>query len=368
MRRHLIRVLRVIGVLGLLGAVPGLISLWRVGWPLVEDEARTAVLVMAAAAQLLPVEELERRIEAALAAEDIDLAGSYLALADGMGREIRPEVRQNFQNATSGWATAKRTAKECAAGVMTGEANSGIGLGCTIALDLTAIGDFADLGRQMKAYSEDTEVDQVAVALSGVGIAFTVGALVTTGAAAPAKAGISVLKTARKTGRLSAKYMDDVARQLNRAIDVDRMRTEWRLLDKPSLEGAQEIVRRSTDAGALRRVAGQFQSLALVAKAAGPGQAMRMLKHVESGEDLVRLERLAAREGKRSLAIVETVGPKALRIVGKTLKWTAELVWMAVGLLTSMLNFVLSLVLKRAARAVRTRLEAGLEPVAPRSV
>ena len=63
------------------------------------------------------------------------------------------------------------------------------------------------------------EADRLILGLAGVGIAITAGTYASMGTAAPARVGLSVVKAARKTGRLGTQH-----RRMDRALHARRGR------------------------------------------------------------------------------------------------------------------------------------------------
>src|SRR5262249_49013833 len=70
----------------------------------------------------------EREIEAALAADDVDLANSFVDLAAERGIAIRPELLARLQDANSTSANAVRSVRSFAWGLVTGEPTDMVGL------------------------------------------------------------------------------------------------------------------------------------------------------------------------------------------------------------------------------------------------
>ena len=79
---------------------------------------------------------------------------------------------------------------------------------------------------------------------SGVGLGITTATWATGGAALPVRVGASVTKAAKRTGRLAAPLLDDMAVLARQAIDMPRLKTDLAGLD-------------ATDIAGLRRVAGK---------------------------------------------------------------------------------------------------------------
>src|SRR4029079_17673750 len=84
--------------------------------------------------------------------------------------------------------------------------------------DLFVFGDIRDALREGTRYVRGEQVDRLVLGLAATGIAITAGTYATFGAAAPARAGVTLVKAARKTGRLGAEFTESLGRlaRLNR--------------------------------------------------------------------------------------------------------------------------------------------------------
>ncbi|MCJ2035799.1 hypothetical protein [Methylobacterium sp. J-068] len=88
---------------------------------------------------------LAEGLDAALAAEDEDLARSFLALAEARGVAVDPARRGRVEALAQG--RVGRTVRDFASGAVTGEAEGAAGLAGSLAADVTGIGDVRDLLR-----------------------------------------------------------------------------------------------------------------------------------------------------------------------------------------------------------------------------
>ena len=70
--------------------------------------------------------------------------------------------------------------------------------------DLFVFGDIRDALREGKRLAAGEQADELVLGLAAAGIAITAGTYPTFGAAAPARAGLTLVKAARKTGSLGA--------------------------------------------------------------------------------------------------------------------------------------------------------------------
>jgi hypothetical protein len=238
-------------------------------------------------------------IDGALAANDPDLADSFVELARERGIAIDQERLENIEAAKRAAGSAASTAKSFARGLAFGETDSLTALGGTALGDLFVFGDIRDATRQGVEYARGRPVDKAVLGLSLAGIAITAGTYATLGALAPERLGLSVIKAGVKTGRLGARFL--------RAARLERM---------------ENLVRAAGDLGRVQRKAG--------ARAAVEG-----LRIAEEPKDLSRLARLAAAKGGKTRAIVKLLGRAAIVLTTGLFDVTMWVFWAMAHLLGS---------------------------------
>src|SRR5438105_4402105 len=140
----------------------------------------------------------QREIEAALAARDADLAQSFVDLAADRHVALDPLLVDKVKSATAEAATARHKAESFARGLITGEPDDGAALAGTALGDLFVFGDIRDALREGKRLLTGEKADELVLGLACAGIAITAGTYMTFGAAAPARAGLTLVKVARK--------------------------------------------------------------------------------------------------------------------------------------------------------------------------
>ena len=178
-----------------------------------------AALADHAVARAFDTDAAAREIDAALAADDADLAMSFLDLARERNLPIDPALAQKVERANAGVATATRTLGSFARGLVVGEATDISGLAGTAVGDLFVLGDIRDALREGTRLAAGGDGDELVFGLACVGLAVTAGTYATVGAAVPARVGLTVVKTARKTGRLGAPMAAWIDRSLREVVD-----------------------------------------------------------------------------------------------------------------------------------------------------
>ena len=274
-----------------------------------------------------------REIDAALAADDPDLAMSFLALARERNLPVEPALAGKVERANARLATAARSFGNFARGLVVGEAEDISGLAGTAVGDLFVLGDVRDALREGTRLAAERDGDELVLGLACVGLAVTAGTYATVGAAAPARVGLTVVKAARKTGRLGGAMAAWINRSLREVIDWTALK---RAINSASIaepaaamrgvrgavkiEKAQELVRLVGDVGRVQA-------------RAGTRAALDGLKLAEGSRDMSRIARLAAAKGGKTRAILELAGRGAIVLTVGTFNLATWLLWAIVTLL-----------------------------------
>lgn len=299
------RILAALGVLlGCLGAAYWIVPAGRAAFDLVlaqDDAARLADLRLA---QVLTPERVAAEIRDSLDEEDFEMARSFLALADARSIPVDAALRVRAQAGPGAAEQALNGAGRFGLGFVTGRADDLAGLAGAAAGDLTVWGDLRDAGREAVHWVKGEEVDKLILGLSAAGIAVTGVSYATLGASLPARAGLSLLKGARRAGALGVRFADDLAGLLRR--------------------GAKgPVLRLAADLGTVQAKAGTRATLA-------------GLRHVDGAKDATRLARLADANGAKTLAVLKTLGRGAL-FLGEAL---AKLAFWVIGAAVNVIGMV----------------------------
>lgn len=287
----------------------------------------------------------EREIKSALAAQDAELAQSVVDLAAARHVTIDPAVAEKVAAAAAEAATVRHRAKSFARGLVTGEPQDVPSLAGTALGDLFVFGDIRDALREGAKYVRGEHVDELVLGLAATGIAITAGTYATFGAAAPARAGLTVVKVARKTGRLGAEFTEGLGRMV-------RQTSLWAAAR--GTRGSVKVARAGDDLLQLVRDVGRVE------KAAGGRAALDALKIAKEPGDIARVAKLAEKEGSRTRAILEIAGRSA--IVLAAVAFDASL-WL-LGALLAVFGFVSALksaVERAALRIFRRRRERRMQ-------
>jgi hypothetical protein len=237
-------------------------------------------------------------IQSALAAGDLDLAQSFVELAADRGVAVDPALLNQVKDAQAKAGSVAGIAGRFMHGLWTGEPTDGASLAGTAVGDLFVFGDVRDAAREGTRYLTGQKADPWILALAGVGIAITAGTYATLGASAPARAGLTLVKAARRTGRLNPVLAVRVARE---AVKVE-------------------------EAGGLVELVG---NVGRVETKAGTQAALDALRVAEGPEDVSRLSRLAAAKGTKTRAIIKLLGRAAIVLTAGAFDFAIWMFWAA---------------------------------------
>lgn len=166
-----------------------------------DDPARLADLQLESALRNDPA-LIGQNIEAALAAQDPDLANSFVDLAAARGKPIPDKLSQRVTEVVGEENSSQGIATRFFSGLVTGNAVDGASLSGTLTGDLCVFGDVRDIVREGGHLAMGEDTDRLLLGLAAAGVVVTGATFVTVGGAAPARVGLTLVKDARKAGRL----------------------------------------------------------------------------------------------------------------------------------------------------------------------
>ncbi|MEM7693943.1 MAG: hypothetical protein AAF318_05800 [Pseudomonadota bacterium] len=259
---------------------------------------------------------LSDRTLAAVAEGDIDGAEQYRALGQELFKPISPEATAALDEANGTLATIVRNASDFAGAYITGHADNAAGLAGAVVSDLTVVGDVRDIISEGGKAAVGEDYSEFLLALAAVGLAAEGVTIATGGTSLVLKAGISVLKVAKRTGNLTAEFsarLVGLAKAAARRADGP----------PPAAAGAVEAARaaaglatgpaRMTRSAARAELAATLGAVNTMAGNAGASNAVRLMRFVRTGADAARIAEFTGRFARRSRVVAELTGKVALR-------------------------------------------------------
>jgi hypothetical protein len=238
-----------------------------------------------------------REIEQALAADDAELARSFVDLAAERGVVLPVALIEKTESMERDAAMPSSHAASFARGFVTGKPEDIASAAGMLAGDLFVFGDVRDVVREGWHGLRGEAVDTLVLGLAGTGIAVTAGLYVSAGLAAPARAGLTVAKAARRGGYVGAELL--------------------RLLKVEKREGLVQFV----------------SDLGRVQSRTGLRGALDGLKIAERPQDVAKLATLAAAKGGKTRAIVKLLGRGAIFLTTSAFTLASWVFWALLNLL-----------------------------------
>ncbi|MDT4741865.1 hypothetical protein [Bradyrhizobium sp. WYCCWR 12699] len=281
---------------------------------------------------------VQDNIEAALAAGDADLADSFVTLARDRNIALPDDLLSRVSDAVKAENSTSHFAKRFATGLVTGNADDVASLSGTVAGDLFVIGDIRDVVREGKHLAMDEDTDRLVLGLAAAGLAVTAATYVSVGGAAPVRAGLTLVKDARKVGRLGEGLAVWAGRSAREVVDTPMLQNavaKGSVFRPGETVSAIKAAFRAEKAGALVRLG---KDVTRVAGKTGTRGAMDTLRIAEGPKDVARAARLAEAQGGKTRAIMKLLGRGALLLIGGAFDLTMWLLGAALtlfGLLSS---------------------------------
>ena len=252
------------------------------------------------------------QIESALAAHDTGLAQSFVELAKSKNVPLPDDLVARVSDVVAEEGTASHIAKRFATGLVTGNADDGASLSGTVAGDLFVFGDIRDVVRESKHLVVGEDTDRLVLGLATAGLAVTAATYVSLGGVAPVRAGLTLVKDARKVGRLGEGLTEWAGRSARGVVDAPMLEQAVASSATTSPRQTVSAIRAAFNAekaGALVRMA---KDVGRIGEKAGARGALDTLKIAEGPEDIARAARLAEASGGKTRAILKLLGRGAL--------------------------------------------------------
>jgi hypothetical protein len=282
---------------------------------------------------------VEENIEAALAAHDADLADSFVELARDKNIALDDALTTRVSDAVAEEKSASHFAKGFATGLVTGNADDVASLSGTVAGDLFVFGDIRDVVREGKHLAMGEDTDRLVLGLATAGLAVTAATYVSVGGVAPIRAGLTLVKDARKVGRLGEGLTQWAGRSAREVVDAPVLQqavASGSVLRPGETVSAIKAAFRAEKAGALVRLA---KDVGRVGEAAGARGALDTLRIAEGPKDVARAARLAESKGGQTRAILKLFGRGALLLAAGAFNLT---MWVF-GALLALFGFLSSI-------------------------
>ncbi|WP_291860418.1 hypothetical protein [Bradyrhizobium sp.] len=312
---------------------------------------------------------VSENIEAALVANDSDLADSLVSLAREKNIPVGDELQKRVSDKVAEQNSSSHYAKRFLTGLVIGEADDVASLSGTVAGDLFVYGDIRDVVREGKHLAMGEHTDRLVLGLAAVGLVVTAATYVSVGGVAPLRAGLTLVKDARKVGRLGEGLTLWAGRSAREMVDAPLLQqavASGSVLRPGQTITAIKAAFRAEKAGALVRLA---KDVGRVGEKAGIRAAQDTLKIAEGPKDVARAARLAEAKGGQTRAILKVLGRGALLLAAGAFNltlWVFSAIVALFGFLSSIKAITERLTMahlrRKKARRLRKQLAAAVAP------
>ena len=342
--RHLFRRIRwIVGTCGLVAAAIGFFSSPYYEVAKVALDYQEPYAIASYRLANLPKSDFEREIEQAIDDAEFDDARQIVEIGEAQGHVFDPELVA--RTIESPGARTIREGTDFARGFITGEVKGVSGFAGAVSSDFMVVGDIRDILIQGPRAISGQDYDKFVLGLSLVGIATVLPS-------GPIDVGASVLKTAKRTGKMSARLSKGLTHTLKRLVDVAALKTAIsggpkRIVRMARKSGAPRVIKvsdkqglKSMEKSSLARRfdgvlrPGPAKELAEVAAAtqtiAGKGglkASVRALAHADTPADLGRIAKLSAKTGEKTAGVLKLLGKGAFRLGRLLMKVVYAAIW-----------------------------------------
>jgi hypothetical protein len=312
---------------------------------------------------------IAQNIEAALAANDAELAKSFVDVADAKSIPVSEDLSRRVADAVAQENSTSHFVSRFVTGLVTGTADDIASLSGTVAGDLFVFGDIRDVVREGKHLAMGEGTDRLVLGLAAAGLAVTAATYVSIGGVAPVRAGLTLVKDARKVGRLGEGLTQWAGRSAREMVDAPMLQ---KAVATASVARPNEAITAIKAAFRTEKAAGLVRlakDVGRVGEKAGAHGALDTLRIAEGPKDVARAARLAESKGGQTRAILKLLGRGALLLAAGAFNLTLWVFWA----LLALFGFVSSIkatterlthsyLQRKKARRLRKQMAAASQP------
>ncbi len=198
---------------------------------------------------------------------------------------------------------------------------------CRAPIDLTPLGDVSGVVLQSTNYMLGRDVDMFDLGLSVLGLGATALVPLTGGSSETIKLGASLIKTARRMGRLSSTLVKSARHTFGRAIN-------WGLIAKSGIRNFGPNLRRVIDAEKMAPLVHLAQNVEDIRRNTSIPETLHFMKLIDTPADARAISRITKAEGKQSVGIIEVLGKN--RAIRATMRYSDTFITAGAAFLTAL--------------------------------
>jgi len=285
---------------------------------------------------------LDRHIIQASKLENFDDVKMYEELAAFLDINLSSETKEEIRKHSGTLETTLRNIKAFGLGFAKGNSDSVAGMSGSIASDMTLYGDLRDLKKEGSLYIDDKPYDTFILNISLIGVGLSASQLLSAGASTPLKVGASVLKVAKKTGKISKPFAKVLSKRLSKTVDIKVLK-QLEFTNIFKLKSTAKTIEKSID---LTPVKVLFKDVEVIESHTSLTDTISLMKYIDTPKDLKAIGKISSKFGKNTKAVMKVLGKGALRTEKSIVKWSTKFLYQVVGFVLSILGFVSMLFIK----------------------
>jgi hypothetical protein len=197
------------------------------------------------------------------------------------------------------------------------------------------LGTHADLANHSERWLAGDRVDELVLKITGIGLAQAAAG--DPNAEANIRA-LSILKSARRSRRMSPEFTDYITERIDAALPDSALRPALEdafgelAVTKVRVERVRKAYEGAISQKGLDRLETDLAQIDRIGVLTDPAAAVTLIEQVKDSADLRRIRLITEAGGDRSVALVKQLGPAAMRIADTGVRWTRDLVLQFMGL------------------------------------
>jgi len=203
--------------------------------------------------------------------------------------------------------------------------------------DMTVVGDLRDLSTEGIKLVNDENYDKVVLSIATIGVGLSASQLLSGGTSTPLKVGASVIKVAKKTGKISKSFLEVISSKLAKAVDIKMLKT----IDFSSIASIKKAKSTIGKSLKLDGVSKLFGNINKVKKNTSVFDTVSILKYVDNEKELAKAVTITKKYKKNSKAVFKILGKTVFKGATRVVKYTSKFMTQFILAIFSFLSFVI---------------------------
>jgi hypothetical protein len=279
----------------------------------------------------------DKKILIAIKNENFNDVEMYEKLANYLDVNLTQATRDEIDSHNDFFSKSLRNTKEFSLGFLSGKGESAVGISGSMLSDMTVVGDLRDLSKEGLKFINDEKYDKIILGVATVGVGLSASQFLSAGSTTPLKVGASVVKVAKKTGKISKSFLNVINSKLMKTVDMKLLKT----IDLSNINGIKRVkptIAKSLKFDNIRKLFGNINKLK---KNTSVFDTVTLLKYVDTEKDLKKLVKVSSKYKKNTKGVLKVLGKGAFRGSTKIVKYTTMFITELVLAILSFLGFII---------------------------